>query len=249
MAARVLNTYVTKGTSSDNLNIKLDHLNLVQQNDIDHLIIDDHQLNQINILREPFLPEIEQYYHEIESFNNEEKEDQFNKLENLARSTRLYKNEKILALCDKYVLSNNDYSLLARVLDLVKRLLSTSLEIDGSNDFVSHVRSKYSLKFREIILSIEKDYENAQHYVRQILEWYKIFNNDDLEKLYWQSVKNYIKVENLELNEFRRCVDPYFSKIKESDDFRTKCRSEIFGMTKHNDEKIKQRAKLLMKLF
>jgi hypothetical protein len=145
MAARVLNTYVTKGTSSDNLNIKLDHLNLVQQNDIDHLIIDDHQLNQINILREPFLPEIEQYYHEIESFNNEEKEDQFNKLENLARSTRLYKNEKILALCGKYVLSNNDYSLLARVLDLVKRLLSTSLEIDGSNDFVSHVRSKYSL--------------------------------------------------------------------------------------------------------
>ena len=41
----------------------------------------------------------------------------------------------------------------------------------------------------------------------------------------------------------------YFNKIKESVDFRTKCRSEIYEMTKNNDEKIRQRAILLMKLF
>ncbi|HSF49463.1 MAG TPA: hypothetical protein VLA74_01775 [Nitrososphaeraceae archaeon] len=232
-----------------NMDLEQDNLDLIQKSNFDNLIIDEHSLDHPNLLKEPSISKIEQIIYEIKSSNNEEKEHKFNELEELARYKRLYNNKKILALCDKYLLSNNDYSLLSRVLDFVKRLLSTSIEIDKSNYFLNYVRSKYSEKFREIILSTEKEYRGAQNYVRQILEWYGVFDDDDISKLYWQSIKNHIEVEDLEINEFQLCISPYINKIKQSDDFILKCRSEIFEMTKLNDEKIKQRAELLMKLF
>jgi hypothetical protein len=233
----------------NNLNLEQVHLNSIQKTDFDNFIIDGNSLDYHNLLKEPSKSEIEQIIYEIESSNNEEREQKFNELEDLARYKRLYNKEKILVLCDKYLLSNNDYSLLSRVLDFVKRLLSTSIEIDGSNDFLNYVRSKYSEKFKEIILSTEKEHRDAQNYVRQILEWYGVLDNDIINKLYWQSIKNHVQVENLEISEFQKCISPYFNKIKQSDDFKLKCRSEIYEMTKLNNEKIKERAKLLMKLF
>ena len=238
-----------KQQNNVSINLEQDNLSLIQKSDFDNLIIDEHSLDHYDILKEPSESEIEQIIYEIESSNNEEKEHKFNELEDLARSKRLYNNKKILALCDKYILSNNDYSLLSRVLDFVNRLLSTSTKIDRSNDCLNYVRSKYSEKFREIILSTEKESRDVQYYVRQILEWYEVFDEDNIHKLYWQSIKNHIKVKNLETSEFLQCITPYFNKIKQSVDFKLKCRSEIFEMTKLNDEKVKQRAELLMKLF
>ena len=233
------------------INIKLDQtiptFDFIQPSGFDTIKINNFSYNK---LKDPSELEVEQYIHEIESSTIEEKEKLFNDLQDIAKSKRLYKDKKIRTLCDKYIaFTNDDDHLVSRVLDFIKQMLATSINIDNSQDFLKYVKSKYSPRFREIILSIDKNYENSKFQIKQIIERYDIFEPDEVRSLYWKSINNNIHNSDLPLNEFLDLVTPYFNKINDLDSFKMKCRSEMFTMSKSEDERIKQRSKALMNFF
>jgi hypothetical protein len=200
-----------------------------------------------SLLKEPSEKEINQYIFEIESSSDENKERKFLNLCDLAKDKRIYHHNSIKEICDKYIPSNNNINLLERVLDFVSFLLFSSINKDHSNDFLDYVKSKYSEKFRDIILSTDNGYTNSQYYVKQILERYNIFEMMELRKLYWKVIINNIIYSTLKRQEFVNKVSVFFPKIKEhDDDFKIECRSELHKMTIDKDGRIKQRSLDLM---
>ena len=249
MAATVYNTYIEKASPLLNLNSDWEetvtNLDLNQPIDINNVIIDSPSNPTYNILTNPSELEIDQYIKEIELSNNEDKAKIFNELEIIARSKRLYKDKKILSICDKYILKNDDSYLLSRVLDFIKRLLDSSINYDKSEEFRNYIKSKYSQKFQNIILSVDKEPEKPKFYVKQILEWYNLFDPIELRELYWKALKKSIKTSTLEINEFLNYVAPFFNKINENEEFKFKCRSELFKMTKSTNKRMSERSKAL----
>jgi hypothetical protein len=253
MAATVYNTYIKKTSPLLNLNSEwketISNLDLNQPTEINNVIIDSPSNPTYNILKNPSDLEIDQYIREIELSNNEDKGKIFNELEIIARSKRLYKDKKILSICDKYILENDDSYLLSRVLDFIKRLLDSSINYDKAEDFRNYIKSKYSQKFQNIILSVDTESGKPKFYVKQILEWYNLFDPIELRELYWKALKKSIKTSTLEINEFLHYVAPFFNKINENEEFKFKCRSELFKMTKSTNKRLSERSKALMNFF
>ena len=124
-------------------------------------------------------------------------------------------------------------------------MLDSSINYDKSEEFRNYIKSKYSQKFQNIILSVDKESEKPEFYVKQILEWYNLFDPIELRELYWKALKKSIKTSTLEINEFLNYVAPFFNKINENEEFKFKCRSELFKMTKSTNKRMSERSKAL----
>ena len=238
--------HITAYLNRYSIDLEQDFIHAIPEIVTDHLDKIENSIHNSS-LKEPSEKEINQYIFEIESSSDEKKERKFMNLCELAKDKRLYRHKSILELCDKYIQSNSNLNLLERALDFTSCLLFTSINKDHTNEFLDYAKSKYSEKFREIILSTDNEYTNSQFYVKQILERFDIFEIMELRKLYWKVIISNIINSNLERQDFINKISNFFPKIKEYDDeFRIECRSELYNMTLNNDEKIKQRSLDLM---
>jgi hypothetical protein len=169
-------------------------------------------------------------------------------LERLGRDMKIYNSNRLLDFLKKSIYDNKKIGHLSIYLDIIKRMLRTSVTVENSHEFQFFVKENMKQKLLEIITSPDEKYDRSKLDAFQIIEDYDIIPAKDRNEIYIQSLLNC--VQNCDNKEFERTQGYLVNRIAHSTQNVAFIRKGLIQIKKSNDVKeIQNRCNSLLEYY
>ncbi len=169
-------------------------------------------------------------------------------LERLGRDMKIYNSNRLLDFLKKSIYDNKKIDHLSLYLDIIKRMLHTSVTVENSHEFQFFVKENMKQKLLDIITSPDEKYDRSKLDAFQIIEDYDIIRAKDRNEMYIQSLLNC--VQNCDNKEFERTQGYLVNRIPYNTQNVALIRKGLIQIKKSNDVKeIQNRCNSLLEYY
>lgn len=110
-------------------------------------------------------------------------------LEHLGINMKIYNSRKLLSFLKKCINDDEKIGYLSFYLDLIRRMLHTSIALDKDYTFLNYVKKNYKRKIVDIICSLDYRYgSSSKQSALQIIDEYEIISAVDRNELYLRTL-------------------------------------------------------------
>lgn len=169
-------------------------------------------------------------------------------LEHLGRNMKIYDSNQLLDFLKKSIYDKKKISYLSLYLQMIKRMLHTSVTVENSHEFQFFVKENMKQKLLDIITSPDEKYDRSKLDAFQIIEDYDIIPSEDRKEIYIQSLLNC--VQNCDNKQLERTHGYLLDRITHSPQNVAFIRNGLIQIMKSNDAKeIQNRCKNLLEYY